>query len=136
MEPLLSLHRVLPVAEIRGEGAHYRGAVIKAQQGLFHLGAVPASKKIAVNSTAGDPPLGYPELKLQLSAALYTGFLFHAVLRRLAVVPLPGIVAGGLDFLNPVQILLGKPVGRRRLSAEHFVRQQVPKSSRAAAWGR
>ena len=42
-----------------------------AQQGLFHLGAVPASKKIAVNSTAGDPPLGYPELKLQLSAALY-----------------------------------------------------------------
>lgn len=47
-----------------------------AQQGLFHLGAVPASKKIAVNSTAGDPPLGYPELKLQLPAALYTASFF------------------------------------------------------------
>ena len=40
VEPLLSLHRVLPVAEIRGEGAHHRGAVIKAQQGLFQAHVV------------------------------------------------------------------------------------------------
>lgn len=107
----------------RVHGLLFQGA---PQQGLFHLGAVPAAKIIAVDFTAGHPALSDPQLKLQLAASGNPGLLFYVVFRRLAVIPFPGIVPRALDLPNPVQILWGELVRRRRFAAEHLVRQQAP----------